>query len=98
MQICMLDYLYFDGTASAWTGVKEKIEALLESQGLDELVDITDQETHGLKIDVKEGYEESNQLFHLILKNVCEKGIEDSNINNFNNQRYGALTWKTLKK
>ena len=38
----MLDYLYFDGTASAWTGVKEKIEALLESQGLDELVDITD--------------------------------------------------------
>ena len=49
----MSDYPYFDGTASGWPGVKEKHEALLKSQGLDELVNIKDEDVHGPKIDVK---------------------------------------------
>ena len=64
---------------------------------MDELANIKDKDTHGLKIDFKEGYEDSNQLFYSITKNVCEKGIEKSNIKNFNDQRDRVLTWKNLK-
>ena len=53
MQIRISDYPYFDGTESAWPGVKEKYEALLEAQSLDELVNIKDEGTHVLKIDAE---------------------------------------------
>ena len=53
MPVRMSNYPYFDWTASAWRGVKETFEVLLESQGLDELVNIRDEGTHGLKIDVR---------------------------------------------
>ena len=33
---------------------------------MDELANIKDKDTHGLKIDFKEGYEDSNQLFYSI--------------------------------
>ena len=42
-----------DGTASAWTGAKGKFEVVLEAQGLDELVNIKDEDAHGLNIDMK---------------------------------------------
>ena len=71
---------------------------MLESQGLDELVNIKDDDAHGLKIDVKEGYEESNQLFYSVLKNVCAKGLAKSKIKKFNDQRDGTLAWKTLNE
>ena len=64
---------------------------LLEYQGLYELFNIKDEGAHGLKIDVKEGCEESNQLFYWILNNICEKGLSKSNIEKFNYQRDGAL-------
>ena len=53
INIRMSDYLYFDLTVSGWPGVKEKHEALLKSQGLNELVNIKDEDAHELKIDVK---------------------------------------------
>ena len=80
MQIRIPDYPYFDGTASAWPGVKENFEALLEAQGLDEFFNIKYEDAHGLKIDAEEVYEESNQLCYLILNNVCKKGLEKSKI------------------
>ena len=67
MQIRMLDYPGCDGTVSAWPGVKETFEVLLESQGLDELVNIKDEDSHGLRKYFKEGYEEINQFFYLVL-------------------------------
>ena len=63
IQIHMSTYMYFDGTASVWTGVKVKIEALLEAQGLNELVNIMDEDAHILNIDVEEGYEETKKLY-----------------------------------
>ena len=60
MQFRMSDYPYFYGTASVWPGVKENFKVFLEDQGQDELVNIKDEDAHGLKIDVKEGYEDSN--------------------------------------
>ena len=51
-----------------------------------------------MNIDVKEGYEESNQLFNFIPKNAYAKWLAKSNIKKFNNHRYGALEWKTLKE
>ena len=71
---------------------------MLESQGLDELVNIKDEYAHGLKIDVKEGYEDINQLFYLIPNNVCAKGLPKSNTKKLNYQRYGALVWKNIKE
>ena len=61
MHIRISDYPDLDGDAYAWPGVKEKFEVLLEAQGLNELVNIEDVDSHGLKIYVKEGYEEINQ-------------------------------------
>ena len=98
MWICMSEYPDFDGTASAWNGVKENSGALLEAQRLDKLVDIKDEDAHGLKIDVKQGYEESNQLFYSILNNVCTKGLEKFNIKKSNDQIDISLAWKTLKE
>ena len=49
----MSDNPDLDGTASAWTGAKGKFEVLLETQGLDELVNIKDEDAHGLNIDMK---------------------------------------------
>ena len=77
---------------------QKQIQAVLEDQRLDQLVNITDEDAHGLKIDVKEGHEETNQLFYSILNNVCAKGLAKYNIKKFNDQRDGALVWKTLKQ
>ena len=52
MKICMSDYPYFDETASAWPGVK-MFQAFLKAQGLNELVNIKNEDAHGLKIDVR---------------------------------------------
>ena len=57
----MSDYPDLDGTASTLPSVNEKNEVLLEAQGLDELVNIENGDSLGLKIYVKEGYEEINQ-------------------------------------
>ena len=70
----------------------------MEAQGLDEFFNIKYEDAHGLKIDVEEVYEDSNQLCYLILNNVCAKGLGKSKINKFNDQRDGALAWKTLKE
>ena len=98
MNICMLDYPYFDGTVSAWPDVKEKYQELLESHGLDKLVNIKDEDPHGLRIDVKERYDESNQLFYSIPNNVCANRLAKYKIKNFNDQRDGSLACQTLKE
>ena len=71
---------------------------MLEAQGIDEFVNIKDEYTHELKIDVKEGYEDSNQLFYSILKNLFAKGLAKSKNKNFDDQRDRVLVWKTLKE
>ena len=53
MHIFMSDYPYFDGTAYAWPGVKEKFQALLEAQVLDELVNIKYEDAPGFNIYVR---------------------------------------------
>ena len=57
----MSDYPDLDETASEWPGVKETFQVFLEAQGLDELFNIEDGNSHIFKIYVKEGYEEINQ-------------------------------------
>ena len=62
------------------------------------MVNIKNEDAHGLKIDVRWCYKESNQLFYLIPKNVYTKGLENSNIKKFNDHRDGVLAWKTFKE
>ena len=38
------------------------------------MVNIKDEDAHGLKVDVKEGYGESNQLFYSVLRMYVQRG------------------------
>ena len=98
MLIRMSDYPEFDGTGSSWPGVKEKFEALLEAQGLDELLRIDEVQEHKLKLSLDKDYEQDNHLFYSILKNSCAKGLAKSKIKSFKEHRDGALAWKVLKE